>query len=393
VNVLDAVIVVAAVAAGVGGWRFGFVARLLAWAGVALGLMIGIHFVPGVVTAFGGTAADDRVTVALLFLVLVATLGQGIGLAIGAVVHRLRPEVRGLPSWDRAAGATVGVLGVLVLLWMTIPSLATAEGWPARVSRGSAIVNWVDDYAPQQPARFAAWGLKISRAPYPTALGPLDEPRDPGEPPKPVVSPAVDARVTASVVRVSGRACALFQEGSGWVVKPHLVVTNAHVVAGEHATTVTDANNVAHDDARVVAFDPDRDVAVLRVPSLDADPLQLAVGKVKETAAVYGHPGGGQLRKAPARIGEEITALGSDIYRRKQHVRRHVYVLAAHLAPGDSGAPLVDANGKVLGVAFAIDPAHEGYAYAVTDAEVTPVVQRAIRHTSTRRVDTGECLA
>ena len=77
-------------AAGIGGWRLGFVARVFAWAGVALGLVIGVHFVPRVVTAFGGTSADDRVTVAVLFLVLVATLGQALGLGIGVIVHRVR---------------------------------------------------------------------------------------------------------------------------------------------------------------------------------------------------------------------------------------------------------------------------------------------------------------
>ncbi len=294
-NFLDAVIVVASLAAAIGGWRFGFVARVLAWAGVAAGLMIGIRFVPGVVTAFGGTAADDRVTVALLFLVLVATLGQGIGLAIGALVHRLRPEVRGLPKWDRAAGAAVGVIGVLTLLWMTIPSLATAEGWPARAARGSAIVGWVQHVAPKQPDRFAAWGLKISEAPYPSALGPLDTPPDPGEPPEQVVSAAVDARVRQSVVKVTGLACSQIQEGSGWVVEPGLIVTNAHVVAGERLTKIEDVRGVQY-DATVVAFDPRRDIAVLSAPSFDGRPLNMAQGKVNENGAVYGHPQGGPLR-------------------------------------------------------------------------------------------------
>src|SRR4051794_39411839 len=310
-NIMDAVIVLAAVAAAIGGWRFGFVARLLAWAGVALGLMIGIRFVPGVVTAFGGTAADDRVTVALLFLVLVATLGQGIGLAIGAVVHRLRPEVRGLPVWDRAAGAAVGVLGVLVLLWMTIPSLATAEGWPARVSRGSALVNIIDDYAPTQPSTFAAWGRRISEAPYPTALGPLDEPPDPGRPPRRTLPAAVDQRVRHSVVKVTGTACDQVQEGSGWVAAPGLVVTNAHVVAGERDTNIIAEDGLPY-PARVVVFDPNRDMAVLRVPGFDAPPLPRADGHTGESGAVYGHPGGApELRAAPARIGREIIALGS----------------------------------------------------------------------------------
>jgi S1-C subfamily serine protease len=387
VNALDAVVVLAAIAAAIGGWRFGFVARLLAWAGVALGLMIGIHFVPGVVTAFGGTASDDRVTVALLFLVLVATLGQGIGLAVGAIVHRIHPEVRGLPVWDRAAGAAIGAVGVMTLLWMVIPSLATAEGWPARAARGSAIVNWINRYAPSQPARFAAWGRAISEAPYPSALGPLDDPPDPGTPPTKALPPAIDKRVQASVVLVRGTACNDIQEGSGWVASPGLVVTNAHVVAGESDTKVQDNNGVEH-DATVVAFDPRRDIAILQAPTLTAPPLAQARGSKGETAAVYGHPGGRGLTVAPARIGEPVSASGTDIYRNQNNQARHVYVLAARLHPGDSGAPLVSLNGDVVGVAFAIDPAHPSTAYAVTDQEVDPVLHQA--HGTA--VSTGHCL-
>jgi S1-C subfamily serine protease len=289
--------------------------------------------------------------------------------------------------WDRGAGALVGVVGVLTLLWMTIPSLTTAEGWPARVSRSSAVVSWVDNLAPRQPARFAAWGRRISEAPYPTALGPLDDPPDPGRPPNIALSTEVDRRVRESIVKVTGDACSQTQAGSGWVAAPGLVVTNAHVVAGETTTRVEDANRVPH-DAEVVAFDADRDIAVLRVADLDARKLPLATAKVHDIGAVYGHPGGKDLRVAPARIGEEIVASGTDIYRTKQHVRRRVFVLAARLHPGDSGAPLVNTAGAVVGVAFAIDPAHGGTAYAVTDKEVTPV----LREVSSEPVNTGDCL-
>ena len=179
-NWLDVAILVAAVGAAFGGWRLGFVARVLAWGGVALALVIGMRFVPRIVTEFGGTSADDRVTVALLFLVLLATVGQAIGSGAGMVVHRASPPAGPLPIWDRAAGAAVGVIGVLVLVWMVIPSLATAQGWPARMARGSFVVGAIDDFAPDQPSRFAAWGRSISDAPYPSALGQLDDPPNPG---------------------------------------------------------------------------------------------------------------------------------------------------------------------------------------------------------------------
>jgi S1-C subfamily serine protease len=170
---------------------------------------------------------------------------------------------------------------------------------------------------------------------------------------------------------------------------PGLVVTNAHVVAGERATTVQDqsGHKLA---AEVIAFDPIRDVAVLAVPTLTTRPLAIVDGSVGDVGAVYGHPGGGPLQAAPARVGDEILAVGTDIYRTSQS-RRHVYVLASKLAPGDSGGALVDTSGSVIGMAFAIDPGHAATAYALTDAEVRAVLSAA-RQGSRTPVDTGKCL-
>ncbi len=387
-NLLDIAIIVVAVGAAFGGWRLGFIARVFAWAGVALALVIAVRFLPRIVTAFGGATADDRVTVALLFLVLVATIGQAVGLGIGLLVHRVVPMRDPLPLWDRSTGAAVGVLGVLILVWMVIPSLATAKGWPARMARDSFVVDAIQRWGPEQPARFAAWGRSISDAPYPSALGQLDDPPNPGRPPATKLTRAVDARARASVVKVSGHACRSIQEGSGWVAAPDLVVTNAHVVAGEDATTVDDpaGNTLA---ATVIVFDPLRDLAVLSVPGLHASPLPLAAGFKGDLGAVYGYPGGGRLSASPAKVGEEILAVGTDIYRTRSS-RRHVYVLAAALAPGDSGGPFVDTRGDVIGVAFAIDPGRTATGYALTDAEVRPILAEAQGRQNA--VDTGRCL-
>jgi S1-C subfamily serine protease len=387
-NLLDIAIIVVAVGAAFGGWRLGFIARVFAWAGVALALVIAVRFLPRIVTSFGGTTADDRVTVALLFLVLVATIGQAVGLGIGLLVHRVVPMRDPLPLWDRSTGAAVGVLGVLILVWMVIPSLATAKGWPARMARDSFVIDAIQRWGPEQPSRFAAWGRSISDAPYPSALGQLDDPPNPGRPPATKLGQAVDSRARASVVKVSGHACRSIQEGSGWVAAPDLVVTNAHVVAGEDATTIDDprGNTLA---ATVIVFDPLRDLAVLSVPGLHASPLPIAGGFKGDLGAVYGYPGGGRLTASPAKVGEEILAVGTDIYRTRSS-RRHVYVLAAALAPGDSGGPFVDTRGDVIGVAFAIDPGRTATSYALTDAEVRPVLAEAQgRHNA---VDTGRCL-
>jgi S1-C subfamily serine protease len=386
-NLIDLVIIAALIGTGIGGWRLGLVARAFAWAGVITGLAIGVNFVPRVVTGLGGTTPDSRVGVALVFLFLVGSIGQAFGLVLGLLVHRVFPLAHPLPLWDRIAGAAMGTGGLLALTWLITPSLAVAEGWPAREIRSSKVVAAIEDVAPRQPSSFAAWGLAISEAPYPSALDPLATPPDPGSVPATKLSPIVDAIVRRSVVLVTGEACHDIQDGSGWVAGPGIVVTNAHVVAGERATTVIDSSGTSR-RAVVVAFDPVRDLAVLSVPQLSAPPLPLAHAEEGDDGVVYGHPGGGPLKAAPARIGAQITAVGTNIYRTSKS-RRSVFVLAAALAPGDSGGALVNRSGAVIGVAFAIDPGRSGTAFALTDAEVRPVLAAV---STSNIADTGACL-
>ena len=144
--------------------------------------------------------------------------------------------------------------------------------------------------------------------------------------------------------------------------------------------------------ASVIAFDPVRDVAVLAVPALAAPPLPIVDGSVGDVGAVYGHPGGGPLqavtgaRRRRDRRGRAPTSTAP------ASSRRHVYVLASRLAPGDSGGALVDRDGNVIGMAFAIDPGRNATAYALTDAEVRPVLDRGSTTVPRTAVDTGGCL-
>ncbi|MEA2497990.1 MAG: hypothetical protein QOH26_395, partial [Actinomycetota bacterium] len=164
------------------------------------------------------------------------------------------------------------------------------------------------------------------------------------------------------------------QEGSGFVVSEDVVVTNAHVVAGEDGVDVVrpDGKRLR---ATVAVFNPQKDLAVLRVPKLGLPSLGREKADVGQTGAVFGHPGGqAEVRPAPARISDEVTAKGEDIY--GHNTVRQVYILAASLQPGDSGGALVDPNGKVVGVAFAIAPDRPGTAYALTGGELDLVVQK-----------------
>jgi len=281
-------------------------------------------------------------------------------------------------------------VGVLVAVWLLIPALASAPGWPAHAARDSGIVRFVTRVAPAPPAAAQALGRLVGEAPFPEVFEALDGPDDVGPAPTGGLDPQVSAQVEASVVKVEGEARDQIQDGSGFVAGVDTVVTNAHVVAGEHDTSV-ETDDGRHLDATVVAFDPDRDLAVLHVPDLDLPRLEQAVAGPGDTGAVYGHPGGGSLRAAPARIAELVTARGTDIYRTGR-TDRSVFVLAAALAPGDSGGPLVDPRGRVVGVAFAIDPGHDGTAYALTREELDPVLDPAFARGARSAAETGPCL-
>ena len=167
--------------------------------------------------------------------------------------------------------------------------------------------------------------------------------------------------------------------------RPSLVVTR---VSCSPATT-SDGRRL---DAHVVAFDPNRDLAILRVPGLGLPALQLGQGHIDDRGALFGHPGGGPLRQAPVRIAEQIVARGTDITRTTP-TEREVFVLAAVTAPGDSGGPIVDPDGRVIGVMFAYDISRQSTAYALTRTELDAVLDPVLASGTTATVDTGDCLA
>jgi S1-C subfamily serine protease len=389
VNVLDLVIVAAMIAAGYFGYRLGFVARVVSWAGLALGIVLAIAFVDDVMGLLSSTASQTKLFVALLFFLALATLGQALGYAAGLALRKRLPSTQVVHRSDRVGGAVVGVIGVLVAVWLLTPAFASAQGWPARAARDSRIVRAIDRYGPDPPPQAQRLGRAVAEGPFPEVFSRLNGPAGVGAPPARALAPDVAARVASSVVKIEGEACDQIQAGSGFVAGADLVVTNAHVVAGEPRTQV-ETNDGRQLSATVVAFDPERDLAVLRVRNLRLFTLPFADGGVGTTGAVFGHPGGGPLRIAPARIGETVNATGTDIYRTGRTNRR-VDVLAADLAPGDSGGPLVDQQGRMVGVAFAVDPGEESTAYALTRGEVDSVLGPVVAGRQTP-ANTGPCL-
>ncbi len=387
-NLLDLLIVAAVAFAVWGGYRLGFLARSLSWLGLGVAILLSVRFTPDLVRSLAGASPRGRLFAVLAFIIGLGLLGQAVGLASSAALRRRFAASPTISTADHLAGALMGAFGALVFLWLLLPALSSANGWPARESRDSSILTAIARVAPDPPPSLRELGQMVAAAPGPEMLRFGESEPDAGTPPAGGIAPALHSRVIASVVKVEGQACDQIQDGSGFVAAPGLVVTNAHVVAGERRTSVIDAAGERH-DARVVRFDPRRDLAVLRVPGLDAPALPLGTADVGTTGAVYGHPAGGPLRAAPARVAARIDARGNDIYR-TSNTDRDLFVLAAELAPGDSGAAFVDQLGRVVGVAVAIDPdpSHRTTAYALADTELRPVLVGVPRTVA----DTGSCL-
>jgi S1-C subfamily serine protease len=354
-DLFDVVLVVVAMVAAVGGYRLGFFTRVLSWVGLAAVLYVAARFLPRIIGAAGVTGAAVRLLVAAAVLVFAAFAGQALGTLVGGRLHAGLP-LGPLRSVDKGIGAVVGVLGVASALWLLLPSISSVAGWPAGATRHSAISRWVSAHLPPPPNTLESLRRLVAADGFPQVFADLRPDQALGPPPAAVPLAAATVRaVAASTVKVEGQACGEIQEGSGFAVARDMVLTNAHVVAGEPAgATDVLLPSGRQRPATVVLYDPDRDLALLHVPGLGEAPLRFAAGGPGQRGAVFGHPGGQDaLAVQPEAIAREITAVGEDLYDRHR-TRRQVDVLAASLRPGDSGGAVVDRQGKVVAVAFAI---------------------------------------
>jgi S1-C subfamily serine protease len=386
VNVLDAIVLLLALAAAAGGYRMGFVARVTSWIGMALGVALGARLLPPILDQLEEGSPTQLLLIIVGTLLSTAFIGQAVGRIVGRKLHVALP-LGGVRQVDRAAGAAIGVGGVVLALWLVLPIMSDVPGWFAVQARTSTAAELVDEHLPDAPDTWATLRRFVGEGQFPRVFDALTPSPKLGPPPAASgLSQAVVDAVVPSTLKVQGVACRRIQEGTGWVVAPGLVVTNAHVVAGE-PSTILQRSDGSEVDATVVAFDPDRDIALLSAPNLNRPALALGEAVPGDIGAVFGHPGGGPLRAAPFEIGRQVVATGTDIYD-SARTERDVLVLASSLRPGDSGAALIDPEGKVVGIAFAIAPDKGGVAYALALSEL----QAVLALDRSGEVDTGPCL-
>lgn len=369
VNLLDALLLVAITIAVATGLRLGFVARAASFLGLAAGLGLATLTVPYAMSITGDRQAPVRLFVGLLVLAVtvtvVATLFQAVGIRVRRTVAASQ-----LSSLDRGAGALAGVAIVLLFVWLAIPAASVVPGSIATQVRSSAVVEAVTNLTPPPPDTVQALRNIVTTSRFPEVFADLQPAPITGPPPSEIpIDAAVVERATASTVNVEADGCDRRFEGSGFTVAAGVVVTNAHVVAGADVVEVRtpDGPLLA---ARVVVFDPDRDLAVLTVPDLGQEPLELGTTEVGSVGVVIGYPGGQDTpRVAPVEIRDRRTAIGRDIYGRER-TEREVLFLAADLQQGDSGSPVIDASGRVVGVTFAISPDRSTAAFALDRPEL-----------------------
>jgi S1-C subfamily serine protease len=365
------------------GYLQGFIVGCLSLLGFGLGAFVGTRVGPLLLP--GGSHSQY----APLFGLLGALLAGGV-MASGfeGVGLRARQALRfpGLRTMDGLLGAVLTACVGLGIAWIVGAVALESTSSPSLKSKleRSQILRGLDQLFPPTPILHALARFD----PLPALHGPVANVPPPTS--GILAAPGVRAAMP-SVVRVVGTACGLGVEGSGWVAAPGVVVTNAHVVAGETDTHVEVGGNVPGLPAQAIDFDPHDDIAILRVPGLSERPLPLAPNPGAGTsAAILGYPEDGPFDAEPGRIGQTLGVDTEDAYGNGP-VLRTVTQLLGRVRPGNSGGPMVDAAGRVIATVFAAISGAPGTGggFAVPNA----LVRDQLKLAESRRaaVGTGPC--
>jgi S1-C subfamily serine protease len=393
VDLLDLVLVLVLVLYAASGYRRGLVAGCVSLAGFVGGAVVGVWALPWVT----GLATRGSATATVLAVLTVLVPGMVGHELAGRLSLRLRNELdragRGpLRVADGIGGAAANAVAVLIVAWVAASVLGAAPSQTLTTQiRNSTLLGAVQRTMPDTtPAWFSRATSALTEAGFPQVFNPFEN-----ESTAQVAKPTGDS-VTAdatqaarlSTVKIEGASGTEGREGSGFVYAPQHVMTNAHVVAGIDDPSVRVGGVGRSYEARVVLFDPDRDVAVLYVPGLRAPVLNFdTLANRGQAAVVAGYPQDGSLNLQAATVGNRVRATGQNIYN-DSTVTREIYSIRSTVRPGNSGGPLLTTDGRVFGVVFARSTSDSETGYALTADEVAGDATRAA--TATAPVDTGE---
>ncbi|MFD8826234.1 MarP family serine protease [Streptomyces sp. NPDC059605] len=398
-NVLDILLLAAAVWFAVIGYRQGFVVGILSVIGFLGGGLVAVYLLPVLWDQLtdGSEVSSSAAVVAVVIVIVCASVGQAFTTHLG---NKLRRYITWSPAraLDATGGALVNVVAMLLVAWLIGSALAgTSLPTLGKEVRSSSVLLGVSRVMPAQASTwFTDFSSVLAQNGFPQVFSPFaNEPITEVRPPDPaLMNSPVAARAKKSIVKVVGTApsCGKVLEGTGFVFSDRRVMTNAHVVGGVDEPTVQIGGQGRLYDAKVVLYDWRRDIAVLDVPDLDAKPLKFTDGdgdaRTGNDAIVAGFPENGSYDVRAARVRGRIDADGPDIYHRGT-VRRDVYSLYATVRQGNSGGPLLTPDGKVYGVVFAKSLDDPDTGYALTADEIRQDIERG--RSANQQVDSQGC--
>jgi uncharacterized membrane protein required for colicin V production len=370
VNLADWVAIAIVLLAAAGGLRRGLVLSAFSLVGVAVGAYLGSRLAPHLLS--GGSNSAWTPVAGLVGAVLGAMLLQFGALVAGSRVRgglRLTP----LRLIDSAGGLLLGGAIGLAIVWVgaSVALLTPGQTQIRQEVERSSIVKQLDAALPPR----TLLNLLARIDPFPSIVGPSAPTLPPS---KGVLRDASIRSAATRIVKVLGTACGVGVEGTGWFAGRNLVVTAAHVVAGETDTIVRIPGEPLSSPAEVVVLDVHNDIAVLRVSGPAQKPLPLADPQSGASVAILGYPLDGGLTATPGRIGKTATVLTQDALGHGP-VARSITAVAGHVQHGDSGGPAVDRVGRVESVIFAARLGTES-GYGVPPSIVRSDLARAGSH-------------
>ncbi|MGD8169755.1 MarP family serine protease [Herbiconiux sp. P16] len=394
--IVDIVLIVIALLAVLSGWRRGALVTAASLVGIIGGALLATAVAPPVVdwlAGLGWNTALQRTIAAGVLLLLCMAVAVGVLTLVAGLLRRVIGSVKIGRGLDAIGGAVLGLLTWGVVVWLLAGFLQTTGLVPVtQLVASSRVVSTLNTLSPV-PSSTALGTLNaaLTDSGFPQVFAFGGESIQTAQAPDPSIPDAVNA-AAGSVVRVlsSAPGCGSDAEGSGWAVATDRIVTNAHVVAGSQDLYVQVGGVGELLPAELVVFDPARDLAVLEVPGLPVAPLPLGseLG-ASASAVVAGYPENGGYTVVPARVREVVDAVGRDIYEQGE-VTREIYSLRGIVRPGNSGGPLFDESGSVVGVVFARSTIDAETGYAMTLDEIAPVVAAA---GASEPVASGACAA
>jgi uncharacterized membrane protein required for colicin V production len=376
-NAADWIAIAIVLLAAVGGLRRGLVLTAFSLVGLAAGAYIGSRLAPHVL--HGGSSSTWTPFAGLIGAVVGAVLLQFAALVAGGFI-RGGMRFSALRLIDSAGGLLLGGALGLAIVWVgaSVALLTPGQTGFRREVQRSAIVKQLDSALPPR----TLLNLLARIDPFPSIVGP----RAPSLPPSKGVlrDPSIRA-ATTRIVKVLGTACGVGVEGSGWVAGRNLILTAAHVVAGEDNTIVHIPGQLIPRAADVVVLDVHNDLAVLRVSGVGLEPVRLADPRDGAAVAILGYPLDGGLTATPGRIGRTATVLTQDALGHGP-VARTITAVAGRVEHGDSGGPAVDTAGRVESMVFAARVGSSS-GYGVPP----PIIRSDLARAGTHRVSTGAC--